>query len=56
MAIVAVACLIAITPGAVFVTTSSALIIDAMTSIICFYSVHLKIQLKFDDSLDTFAV
>ncbi len=56
MATGAVAGLVGITPGAGFVSPASAMVIGFVTAILCYFSVYLKNQLKFDDSLDTFAV
>ena len=52
-----VAGLVAITPAAGFVDTSSALIIGAVAGIVAFYGVNgLKKALKYDDSLDAFGI
>jgi Amt family ammonium transporter len=51
-----VAGLVGITPAAGFVTPISAIIIGAVTAIVCFYAVNLKAKLQFDDSLDTFPI
>ena len=56
MATGAVAGLVGVTPAAGFVTPFSGLVIGLITSLFCFFSVQLKVRLKFDDSLDTFAV
>ena len=56
MATGAVAGLVGVTPAAGFVTPASGMIIGLITSVICYYSIKLKNHLKFDDSLDTFAV
>lgn len=50
-----VAGLVAITPGAGFVTPLSALIIGAIGGVICFFAVTvIKQKLKYDDALDAF--
>ena len=56
MATGAVAGLVGVTPAAVSVTITSGMIIGLITSVICYCSIKLKNHLKFDDSLDTFAV
>jgi Amt family ammonium transporter len=56
MATGAVAGLVGITPAAGFVTVGSALAIGALTSLLCYVSVQVKVKLRFDDSLDTYAV
>lgn len=51
----AVAGLVAITPGAGFVTPLSALIIGAIGGIVCYYAITvMKGKLGYDDSLDVF--
>ena len=52
----AVGGLVGITPAAGFVTVGSSLAIGALTSLLCFISVQVKVKLRFDDSLDTYAV
>ena len=53
----AVAGLIAITPAAGFVNPLAAIPIGIVVSVVCYYSIVLiKNKLKFDDSLDVFAV
>jgi len=52
----AVAGLVGITPAAGFVTVGSAMAIGAITGALCYASVQIKVKLRFDDSLDTFAV
>jgi len=53
----AVAGLVAITPAAGFVTPIAAIPIGVIVAIVCYYSIVLmKTKLKFDDSLDVFAV
>jgi Amt family ammonium transporter len=53
----AVAGLVAITPAAGFVTPLAGIPIGIMVSIVCYYSIVLiKSKLRFDDSLDVFAV
>ena len=56
MATGAVSGLVGVTPAAGFITPASGMIIGFTTSILCYFSVKLKNKLKFDDSLDTFAV
>ena len=56
MATGAVAGLVGVTPGAGFVTPGAAMAIGAITAVLCYTSVQLKMRLRFDDSLDTFAV
>lgn len=53
----AIAGLVAITPGAGFVTVPSALIIGLLAAPVCYFSIHfLKARLKYDDTLDAFGV
>jgi Amt family ammonium transporter len=53
----AVAGLVAITPAAGFVTPLAGIPIGIVVSVVCYYSIVLiKNKLKFDDSLDVFAV
>ena len=52
----AVAGLVAITPGAGFVTPLSALIIGGIAGIVCFYAVVMKNRFGYDDSLDVVGV
>jgi Amt family ammonium transporter len=56
MATGAVAGLVGITPAAGFVSVGSAMAIGAITSALCYVSVRVKVKLRFDDSLDTYAV
>ena len=56
MATGAVAGLVGITPAAGFVTVGSAMVIGAITAVLCYASVQIKVKLRFDDSLDTYAV
>ena len=56
MATGAVSGLVGVTPAAGFVSPASGMVIGILTSLACFYSVKLKNKLRFDDSLDTFAV
>ncbi len=56
MATGAVAGLVGITPAAGFVTPGAGMAIGAITGLFCYCSVQLKVSLRFDDSLDTFAV
>ncbi len=49
--------LVAITPAAGFVTPLAAIPIGIVVSVVCYYSIVLmKKKLRFDDSLDVFAV
>jgi Amt family ammonium transporter len=52
----AVAGLVAITPGAGFVTPTNAIIIGAIVPLISYGMIMLKNKLKYDDTLDVFAV
>lgn len=52
----AVAGLVAITPGAGFVTPLSAIIIGALVPFVSYGMIRLKNKLGYDDSLDVFAV
>ena len=56
MATGAVAGLVGITPAAGFVTIGSGMAIGAITAVLCYVSVQVKVKLRFDDSLDTYAV
>ena len=56
MATGAVAGLVGVTPAAGFVSPAAGMLIGAITSLFCFIAVQLKVKLKFDDTLDTFAV
>jgi ammonium transporter, Amt family len=52
----AVAGLVAITPGAGFVTPLSAILIGGIAGILCFYAVVMKHRLGYDDALDVVGV
>ena len=52
----AVAGLVAITPGAGFVTVPASILIGLIAGILCFSAIKLKNKLKIDDALDVFAV
>ena len=52
----AVAGLVAITPGAGFVTPLSALAIGGIAGVLCFYAVVMKHRLGYDDALDVVGV
>ena len=52
----AVAGLVAITPGAGFVTVGGALVLGLAAGAVCFSATLLRGRLKIDDSLDVFAV
>ena len=56
MATGAVAGLVGVTPGAGFITPGASMAIGAITAVLCYASIQLKMRLRFDDSLDTFAV
>ena len=56
MATGAVAGLVGVTPAAGFVTIGSAMAIGAITAVLCYVSVRVKVKLRFDDSLDTYAI
>ena len=56
MATGAVAGLVGVTPAAGFVTPGAGMAIGAITAVLCYVSVQIKVRLRFDDSLDTFAV
>jgi len=56
MATGAVAGLVGVTPAAGFVTPGAGMAIGAITGVLCYISVQIKVRLRFDDSLDTFAV
>jgi len=52
----AVAGLVGITPAAGFVYMPQAMVIGAATSLCCYIAVQIKAAIKFDDSLDAYAV
>jgi Amt family ammonium transporter len=52
----AVAGLVAITPGAGFVSPLSAMAIGLVAGVVCFYAVSLKFRFNYDDSLDVVGV
>ena len=52
----AVAGLVAITPASGYVTPMSALAIGAIAGVVCFLACHVKVLLKYDDSLDVVGV
>jgi Amt family ammonium transporter len=52
----AVAGLVAITPGAGFVSPLSAMAIGLIAGIACFYAVNLKYRFRYDDSLDVVGI
>ncbi|TCD55817.1 ammonia channel protein [Synechococcus sp. BS55D] len=56
MATGALAGLVGVTPAAGFVSPGSGMAIGAITGVLCYVSVQVKVKLRFDDSLDTFAV
>ncbi|MHB8764110.1 MAG: ammonium transporter [Deferrisomatales bacterium] len=51
-----VAGLVAITPGAGFITPGWAILVGGAAGFLCFYAVCLKARLGYDDSLDVFGV
>lgn len=51
-----IAGLVAITPGAGFVSASSAVIIGLLAGIICYIAVSLKSKFNYDDSLDVVGI
>lgn len=52
----AAAGLVGVTPAAEFVTPGAAMAIGTITAVLCYASVQIKVRLRFDDPLDTFAV
>jgi Amt family ammonium transporter len=52
----AVAGLVAITPGAGFVSPLSAMAIGLIAGVACFYAVNLKYRFRYDDSLDVVGI
>ena len=48
--------LVAITPGAGFVSPLPALLIGAVAGLLCFYAVVMKSRFRYDDALDVVAV
>ncbi|PZR09295.1 MAG: ammonia channel protein [Archangium gephyra] len=51
-----VAGLVAVTPAAGHIKPGAALLLGAISSIVCYGAVQLKTKLKYDDSLDAFGV
>jgi Amt family ammonium transporter len=51
-----VAGLVAVTPAAGHIKPGSALLLGALSSLVCYGAVQLKTRLKYDDSLDAFGV
>jgi ammonium transporter len=51
-----VAGLVAVTPASGYVSPASALVIGALSGVVCYAAVLLKGRLKYDDSLDAFGV
>jgi Amt family ammonium transporter len=51
-----VAGLVAVTPAAGHIRPGSALLLGALSSVVCYGAVQLKTKLKYDDSLDAFGV
>ena len=56
MATEAVAGLVGVTPAAGFVSPGAAMANGTITAVLCYASVQIKVRLRFDDSLGTFAV
>lgn len=52
----AVAGLVAITPGAGFVSPMSAIAIGLVAGLVCFWAVSLKFRFRYDDSLDVVGI
>ena len=52
----AVAGLVAITPGAGFVSPLSAMAIGLAAGVVCFFAVNLKFKFRYDDSLDVVGI
>lgn len=52
----AVAGLVAITPGAGFVSPMSAIVIGMIAGLVCFWAVSLKFRFRYDDSLDVVGI
>ena len=48
--------LVVITPAAGVVQPSGAIVLGALSSIACYYALHLKTKLGYDDSLDCFGI
>jgi Amt family ammonium transporter len=51
-----VAGLVAVTPAAGHIRPGSALLLGALSAVVCYFAVRLKNRLKYDDSLDAFGV
>ena len=51
-----IAGLAAVTPAAGYVTTSTAILIGVVASLVCYYAVSLKNKLQWDDALDVWGV
>lgn len=51
-----IAGLAAVTPAAGYVTTSTAIMIGVIASIICYYAIWLKNRMQWDDALDVWGV
>ena len=51
-----IAGLAAVTPAAGYVSTTSAVIIGILASVICYFAVNLKNKLQWDDALDVWGV
>ncbi|MDH4143570.1 MAG: ammonium transporter [Acidimicrobiia bacterium] len=51
-----VAGLVAITPGAGFLGTWSALVVGALAGVVCFFAISVKYRLGYDDALDVVGV
>ena len=51
-----IAGLAAVTPAAGYVTTSTAILIGVVASIVCYYAIFLKNRMQWDDALDVWGV
>ena len=54
--LISAAMVLLMTPAAGFVTIGSGMAIGAITAVLCYISVQVKVKFRFDDSLDTYAV
>ncbi len=52
----ALAGLVVITPAAAVVKPEGAMLLGAVSSIVCYYALQLKMKFKYDDSLDCFGI
>ena len=51
-----IAGLAAVTPAAGYITTSTAIVIGVVASLVCYYAIWLKNKLQWDDALDVWGV